>query len=201
MDLRKPSAKFNPDSQHRISLPTKVSRKPSLSSAPNVFCAVCQRSFCAAYAFYGSLVPPLRQHVSPEHGLYLFHVCIFSHTTELGTEPAVGLFVDWVISYGLKSLPGFEVLNPFHSPKVWMAVRIKPRGDEVFKLFTDIRFFFFFLRAPSWFELWKSWLLFWYLLCSVPPSLFTWERAGERQQRDEARLRRSENMARSWLLL
>lgn len=142
MDLRKPSAKFNSDSQHRISLPTKVSRKPSLSSAPNVFCAVCQRSFCAAYAFYGSLVPPLRQHVSPEHGLYLFHVCIFSHTTELGTEPAVGLFVDWVISYGLKSLPGFEVLNPFHSPKVWMAVRIKPRGDEVFKLFTDIRFFF-----------------------------------------------------------
>lgn len=151
MDLRKPSAKFNPDSQHRISLPTKVSRKPSLSSAPNVFCAVCQRSFCAAYAFYGSLVPPLRQHVSPEHGLYLFHVCIFSHTTELGTEPAVGLFVDWVISYGLKSLPGFEVLNPFHSPKVWMAVRIKPRGDEVFKLFTDIRFFFFFFcgRHPG----------------------------------------------------
>lgn len=48
--------------------------------------------------------------------------------------------IDSVIPHGLKWLVWFEVLNPFHSPKVCIAVRIKQTAHEVFKLFTDVHF-------------------------------------------------------------
>lgn len=138
MGLRKPSANSTLTSSTE-SLPTAVLE--AFPSAPIMLCAsVCQGSFCMAYILYNSFYLPCSS-VFSETWTIPFSSLYSQLYNKTGQSQLQIMFVDWVIPYGLKSLPGFEVLNPSHSPQVWMTVRIKQIVDEVFKLFTDVRFF------------------------------------------------------------